>query len=71
MKTFFKKLEYHFLVERTKIEKASLPYKTAISEANVKTNSMATARWAYHSKQSFANNSFIYLKVLFQFKNLL
>ena len=38
MKTFFKKLEYCFLVERTKIEKESFPYKTAISEANVKTN---------------------------------
>ena len=37
-KTFFKKLEYRFSVERTKIEKASSPYKTAISEANVKTN---------------------------------
>ena len=36
----FKKLAYRFLVERTKIEKASFPYKTAISEANVKTNRM-------------------------------
>ena len=47
MKTFFKKLEYCFIVERTKIEKASFPYKTAISEANVKTNRMATTKWAY------------------------
>ena len=31
-----------FLVRRTKIEKASFPYKTAISEANVKTNRMVT-----------------------------
>ena len=38
LKTFLKKLEYRFLVERTKIEKASFPYKTAASEANVKTN---------------------------------
>ena len=37
-KTFFqKKLGYRFLVESTKIENASFPYKTAISEANVKT----------------------------------
>ena len=27
-KTFFKKLEYRFLVERIKIENASFPYKT-------------------------------------------
>ena len=44
MKTFFKKLEYCFLVERTKIEKESFPYKTAISEVNVKTNRMVTTK---------------------------
>ena len=37
-KTFFKNLEYRFLVESTKIENALFPYKTAISDANVKTN---------------------------------
>ena len=37
-KTFFKKLEYLFLVETTKIESTSFPYKTAISEANVTKN---------------------------------
>ena len=31
-KTFFKKLENYFLVESIKIENASFPYKTAISE---------------------------------------
>ena len=41
---FFKKLEYCFLVERTKIEKAAFPCKTAISEANVKTNRMVTTK---------------------------
>ena len=71
MKTFFKKLEDNFLVERTKIKKASFPYKTAISEANVKTNRMVTTKWAYHRERSFASSYFIFLKVLFQFKNLL
>ena len=70
-KTFFKKLEYRFLVESTKIENASFPYKTAISEANVKTNRMVTTKWAYHRERSFTSNYFIFLKVLFQFKNLL
>ena len=37
-KTFFRKLEHFFLVESTNIENASFPYKTAISEANVKAN---------------------------------
>ena len=39
-KPFFKKLEYRYLVESTKIENALFPYKTAISEASVKTNRM-------------------------------
>ena len=43
-KTFFKKLEYRFLVETTKIENTSFPFKTALSEANVKTNRMATSK---------------------------
>ena len=32
-KPFFKKLEYSFLVETTKIESTSFPFKTALSEA--------------------------------------
>ena len=70
-KTFFKKLEYRFLVESAKIENASFPYKTAISEANVKTNKMLTTKWAYHKERSFASSCFIFSKILFQFKNLL
>ena len=68
---FFKKLEFHFLFERNKTEKASFPYKTAISEASVKTNRMVTTKWAYHRERSFASKYFIFLKFLFQFKNLL
>ena len=52
----FEKLEYRFLVKRIKIEKASFPYKTAISEANVKTNRMVTTKWTYHKELSFASN---------------
>ena len=71
METFLNKLEYRFLVERPMIEKASFPHKTAISEASVKTNRMVTTKWVYHRERSFASNYFIFLKVLFQFKNLL
>ena len=70
-KTFFKKLEYYSLVESNKIENASFPYETAISEANVKTNRMVTIKWTYHKERSFASNYFSFLKILFQFKNLL
>ena len=43
-KTFFKKLEYRFLVEATKIENTSFLFKTALPEANVKTKRMATTK---------------------------
>ena len=49
---------FSFLVERTKIEKASFPYKTAISEANVKANRMVTTKWTYHKERSFSSNHF-------------
>ena len=67
-KTFFKKLEYHFLVETTKIENTSFPFKTALSEANVKTNRMATTKWTYHKEWSFASNYFIFWKFCFSLR---
>ena len=71
MKPVFKKLEYRFLVESSKIENTSLPYKTAILEANVKTNRMVSTKSSYHKERSFDCNYFTFLNVLFQFKNLL
>ena len=65
-KTFFKKLKYRVLVETTKIENTLFPFKTALSEANVKTNRMATTKWTYHKEWSFASNYF-FLENLFQF----
>ena len=51
MKTFLKKLVYRFLVESTKIENASFPYKAAISEANIKTKRMVSTKWNYHKER--------------------
>ena len=59
-KSFSKKLEHSFLVESTKIEDVSFPYKTAISEANVKANRMVNTKWTYHIERSFASNHFIF-----------
>ena len=70
-KTFLRKPEYRFLAENTKIENASYPYKTATSEANVKKNRIVSTKWTYHKGGSFASNYLIFLKILFQFKNLL
>ena len=46
-------------------------YKNAISNANVKTKKMVISKWTYCKEWSFASNYFIFLKILFQFKNLL
>ena len=66
-KNFFKKLEYDFLVETTKNENTPFPFKTALSEANVKTNRMTTTNSTYHKEWSFASNCFIFMENLFQF----
>ena len=55
-KTFFKKLENQFFVETTKIENTSFPFKTALSEADVKINGKATTKWTYHKEWRFASN---------------
>ena len=70
MQTLFKKLEYCFLVESTKIDNITFPYKTALSEANVKTNRMGSTKLTYHKERSFASNHFPFSKILFQFRNL-
>ena len=44
LKTFFKKLENHFLVESTKTENAPFPYKTVMSETTVETNRMVSTK---------------------------
>ena len=66
-KTCFKKLEYRFLAEATKTENTSFPFKTALSEASVKTNRIATTKRTYHKEWSFASNRFIFLEDLLKF----
>ena len=52
-KTFFKKLEYRFLVETTKIENTSFPFKTALSEANdLKCTYNLTITFFFHAQSS-------------------
>ena len=67
----FKKLEYRFLVESTKIDNITFPYKTVLSEANVKTNRTGSTKLTYHNEWSFASNHFPFSKILFQFRSLL
>ena len=63
----FQKSGVPFLVEATMIENTSFLFKTALSEANVKTNRVATAKWTYRKKWSFACNYLIFLENFFQF----
>ena len=44
--TLFKKLKYRFLVQSTKIENVTC--KNALSEANVKPNTIGSTKWSYH-----------------------
>ena len=62
-KTFFKKLDYRFSVESTKIGNALFPFKTTIPEDNVKTNRMVSTKWTYHKERSFISNYFVFLKI--------
>ena len=66
----FQKLEYHYLVESGKIENASFPYNSVMSEANVKINRMVSTKRTYHKERSFASNCFFFLKILFQYTKL-
>ena len=59
------------MVESTKIENAAFPYIAALSEVNVMTNRMGSTKLTYHKERIFASNYFIFLKILFQCKNLL
>ena len=61
-KNFLKNMEYRFLVESTKIENASFPYKTATSETNVKANRVISTKCTYHKDRGFASNYFIFLE---------
>ena len=51
------------------IENVELPYKTALSGANAKTNRMGRTKWICHKELSFASNYFILLRILFRFMN--
>ena len=55
-------MEYRFLFESTKIEKASFLWKTTISEAKLETNRMVNTKWTYHEERGFASNYFIFLE---------
>ena len=61
MKNFFKKLEYLFLVESTKIESAT----------NFHTKLPWSVQVTYHKQRGFTSNYFHFSEILFQYKNLL
>ena len=68
-KTFFKKLEYSFMVEITKIEKASFPYKNALSKANFNTNKMVTTKWTYNKERVLSVTTLFFWKFCFSLRS--
>ena len=66
-KTFFEKLECRFLVESTTIS-VTFPYKTDLSEANVRENRVRSTKWTNHKECRFATKCLIFLKIYFQCK---
>ena len=52
-------MEYCFIVESTKIDNITFPYKTALSEANVKTNGMGSTKLTFHKEQSSFFDNFV------------
>ena len=67
--------ETDFLESENLFQKAGVPHhlhtKTVISEANIKANRTMSTKWTYHKERSFSSNYLIFLKILFQFRNLL
>ena len=59
------------LVESTSIENTTSPYRTVLSGANAETIKMGSTKWIYRKEHSLSSSYFIFLKILFQFKNLL
>ena len=46
-----KKVEYRLLLEKTKTENATFPYKNTVPDTNVQTNKMGKTKWAYYKEQ--------------------
>ena len=65
-KTLFQKMKYRFLIESTKIENASFSHKTAMLEANVKTNRVVSTNWVNHKERS--NYLFFFWKFCFSLR---
>ena len=67
----FQKTRVPFLVKSTKIESASFPYKTLMSEDKDNDKYNIEYKMDLSQEQSLASNYLIFVKTLFQFKNLL
>ena len=63
---FFLKTWISFLVQSTKIECTIFSDKTALPEANVKTNRIGITKWTYYKGRSFVSNYFTFLKIFLQ-----
>ena len=70
MQTLFRKLENRFLVESTKNDNATFPYKTALLEGNVKANRMRSTKWVYHKNGVLPVTTLFFSKFCFSLRTL-
>ena len=68
MQTLFRKLENRFLVESTKNDNATFPYKTALLEGNVEANRMRSTKWVYHKNGVLPVTTLFFLKFCFSLR---
>ena len=54
--TLFKKLEFRFLVESTKVDNATFPCKIALSKTNFNSNRIGSTKWTYHKEWRFVTH---------------
>ena len=67
----FQKTGVPFLVESTKIDNRTFPYKLLCLKPMLRQIEWGKGtKWTYHKELSFASNYLLFSKVLFQFKNL-
>ena len=75
--TFIKKwsfdteIENYYYKKILRLKTHHFPDKIVVSEANVEANRKVSTKWTYHREGRIASNSSTFLKILFQFKNIL
>ena len=69
--TFFKKLEFVFQLKALRLKTHHFHTKLPYQKPILRQIKWWLKKWTHHKEGSFASNYFNFLKILFQFKNLI